>query len=39
MTGVAPVLGVLAVLVGIADTVPYVRDTCAARPGRTGARG
>jgi hypothetical protein len=27
MTEVAPVLGVLAALVGIADTVPYVRDT------------
>jgi hypothetical protein len=27
MTDVAPVLGVLAVLVGVADTVPYVRDT------------
>jgi hypothetical protein len=27
MTGVAPALGVLAVLVGIADTIPYVRDT------------
>ena len=27
MTGVAPVLGVLAALVGIADTSPYVRDT------------
>ena len=26
MTEVAPVLGVLAVLVGVADTVPYVRD-------------
>jgi hypothetical protein len=36
MTGVAPVLGVLAVLVGIADTVPYVRDTVrgATRPHR-----
>ncbi len=29
MTDVAPVLGVLAALVGIADTVPYVRDTLA----------
>jgi hypothetical protein len=27
MTGLAPVLGVLAALVGIADTVPYIRDT------------
>jgi hypothetical protein len=27
MTEIAPVLGVLAALVGIADTVPYVRDT------------
>ena len=27
MTGIAPVLGVLAVLVGIADTIPYIRDT------------
>ena len=27
MTDVAPVLGVLAGLVGIADTIPYVRDT------------
>ena len=27
MTEVAPVLGVLAALVGIADTLPYVRDT------------
>jgi hypothetical protein len=27
MTGVAPVFGVLAALVGIADTIPYVRDT------------
>ena len=36
MTGVAPVLGVLAALVGIADTVPYVRDTLrgATRPHR-----
>jgi hypothetical protein len=25
MSGVAPALGVLAVLVGIADTIPYVR--------------
>jgi hypothetical protein len=33
---IAPVLGVLAVLVGIADTVPYVRDTVrgATRPHR-----
>jgi hypothetical protein len=36
MTDVAPVLGVLAVLVGIADTIPYVRDTVrgATRPHR-----
>ena len=36
MSGVAPVLGVLAVLVGIADTIPYVRDTVrgATRPHR-----
>ena len=36
MTGLAPVLGVLAVLVGIADTIPYVRDTLrgATRPHR-----
>ena len=36
MTGIAPVLGVLAVLVGIADTIPYVRDTLrgATRPHR-----
>ena len=36
MSGLAPVLGVLAVLVGIADTVPYVRDTLrgATRPHR-----
>lgn len=27
MTSIAPVLGVLAGLVGIADTIPYVRDT------------
>jgi hypothetical protein len=27
MTNAAPVLGVLAALVGIADTIPYVRDT------------
>ncbi|HYN52750.1 MAG TPA: hypothetical protein VES62_17655 [Thermoleophilaceae bacterium] len=27
MTEVAPVLGVLAVLAGVADTVPYIRDT------------
>ena len=27
MTEVAPVLGVLAALVGVADTLPYVRDT------------
>ena len=27
MTDVAPVLGVLAALVGVADTLPYVRDT------------
>ena len=27
MTQIAPVLGVLAALVGIANTVPYVRDT------------
>jgi hypothetical protein len=27
MTDAMPVLGVLAVLVGIADTIPYVRDT------------
>ena len=27
MTEIAPVLGVLAVLVGLADTFPYVRDT------------
>jgi hypothetical protein len=36
MSGVAPALGVLAVLVGIADTIPYVRDTLrgATRPHR-----
>jgi hypothetical protein len=36
MTDVAPALGVLAVLVGIADTIPYVRDTVrgATRPHR-----
>ena len=36
MTEIAPVLGVLAVLVGIADTIPYVRDTLrgATRPHR-----
>ena len=36
MTGLAPALGVLAVLVGIADTIPYVRDTLrgATRPHR-----
>ena len=27
MSDIAPVLGVLAVLVGVADTIPYVRDT------------
>ena len=27
MTYIAPVLGVLAGVVGIADTIPYVRDT------------
>jgi hypothetical protein len=27
MTDAAPVLGILAALVGIADTVPYIRDT------------
>ena len=27
MTGIAPVFGVLAAVVGIADTVPYMRDT------------
>lgn len=27
MTDVAPMLGVLAALVGIADTIPYIRDT------------
>jgi hypothetical protein len=27
MTEAAPVLGVLAALVGIADTIPYIRDT------------
>lgn len=27
MTEIAPVLGVLAALVGIADTIPYIRDT------------
>jgi hypothetical protein len=27
MSGLAPLCGVLAALVGIADTVPYVRDT------------
>ena len=36
MSEIAPVLGVLAVLVGIADTIPYVRDTLrgATRPHR-----
>lgn len=36
MTEIAPVLGVLAVLVGVADTIPYVRDTLrgATRPHR-----
>lgn len=36
MTDIAPVLGVLAVVVGIADTIPYVRDTLrgATRPHR-----
>jgi flagellar motor component MotA len=27
MTELAPALGVLAALVGIADTIPYLRDT------------
>jgi hypothetical protein len=30
MTYIGPVLGVLAGLVGIADTIPYVRDTSVA---------
>jgi hypothetical protein len=36
MNDIAPVLGVLAVLVGIADTIPYLRDTVrgATRPHR-----
>ena len=36
MSALAPLLGVLAVLVGIADTIPYVRDTLrgATRPHR-----
>ena len=36
MTDVAPLLGVLAALVGIADTLPYIRDTLrgATRPHR-----
>jgi hypothetical protein len=36
MTGIAPVLGVLAVVVGVVDTIPYVRDTLrgATRPHR-----
>ncbi len=29
MTGIAPVLGILAGLVAVADTVPYIRDTLA----------
>ena len=35
MTYAAPVLGLLAGVVGVADTVPYVRDTVR---GRTRAR-
>ena len=36
MTGLAPALGVLAGVVGVADTIPYVRDTLrgATRPHR-----
>jgi hypothetical protein len=36
MTYLAPVLGILAGVVGIADTIPYIRDTvrCSTRPHR-----
>ena len=36
MTDVAPALGVLAALVGVADTIPYLRDMLrgATRPNR-----
>jgi hypothetical protein len=37
MTYIAPVLGLLAGVVGIADTIPYVRDTVASSdPSRRG---
>jgi len=35
MTGIAPVLGLLAGVAGIADTIPYVRGTASARPTRS----
>lgn len=39
MIDLVPVLGMLAVVVGVADTVPYVRDILRGRPGLIAARG
>jgi hypothetical protein len=39
MTNVAPVFGVLAALVGIADTIPTSGTRLTGRLGRTGERG
>ena len=38
-TEVIATLGILAGSVAIADTVPYIRDRCAAGRGRTAGRG
>jgi hypothetical protein len=39
MTGLAPVLGVLAGVVGVADTIPYARDTLRSATRRIAGRG
>jgi hypothetical protein len=39
VSGLAPVFGVSAALIGLADMAPYVRDTVRDPPGRTAARG
>jgi hypothetical protein len=39
MTDLAPVLGALAGAVGIADTIPYVRDTLRRATQHTAVRG
>ena len=39
MSGLAPVFGILAVSVAVADTIPYVRDILRGTTRPTGERG